>query len=116
MTSSNKRVALITGCSEPNSIGANLTIDLLHRGWTVYATARKIETLTTLRGAGAEVLALDVVDKDSIAHAKQVITEKEGRLDALVNNVSRASSSSSRGQSGSPSGILGRADRNQRHR
>lgn len=84
-----QRVALITGCSEPNSIGANLALDLLRRGWKVYATARKIETLAPLKAEGAQVLALDVVDKLSIADVKQVI-EAEGRLDALVNNVSSA--------------------------
>lgn len=81
-----QRVALITGCSEPNSIGANLTLDLLERGWKVYATARKVETLKALKAKGAEVIALDVVDKLSIEAAKDVI-EAEGRLDALVNNV-----------------------------
>lgn len=83
-----QRVALITGCSEPNSIGANLALDLLRRGWKVYATARKVETLAPLKAEGAQVLALDVVDKLSIADVKQTIFDAEGRLDALVNNVS----------------------------
>lgn len=83
----NQRVALITGCSEPNSIGANLALDLVRRGWRVYATARKVETLAALKAEGAHVLALDVVDKLSVQDAKRVL-EAEGRLDALVNNVS----------------------------
>lgn len=83
-----QRVALITGCSESNSIGANLALDLLRRGWKVYATARKVETLAPLKAEGAQVLALDVVDKLSIADVKKTILDAEGRLDALVNNVS----------------------------
>lgn len=49
------RVALITGCSEPHSLGASLALDLLARGWKVIATARKLETLKDLEAAGCLV-------------------------------------------------------------
>jgi len=55
----------------------------------VYATARKIETLKGLQEAGCEALTLDVTDKLSIEAAKEAVLEKDGRLDVLVNNVSK---------------------------
>jgi 1-acylglycerone phosphate reductase len=50
-----KPVAVITGCSEPKSLGAAFARELLSRGWTVFATARKISTLEGLKGEGCEV-------------------------------------------------------------
>lgn len=50
-----RRVVLITGCSESTSLGAAFTRELLKRGWRVFATARKIETLEYLQSEGADV-------------------------------------------------------------
>jgi NADP-dependent 3-hydroxy acid dehydrogenase YdfG len=59
------KAVLITGCS--SGIG-RATAELLAReGWTVYATARKAETLSDLERAGCRTLALDVTDEDSMA-------------------------------------------------
>jgi NAD(P)-dependent dehydrogenase (short-subunit alcohol dehydrogenase family) len=49
------RVALVTGCSEPHSIGAAIVRDLLKRDFVVYATARKVETMKELATDGAKV-------------------------------------------------------------
>ena len=84
-----KRVAIVTGCSEINSLGAAFSKELLKRGWTVFATARKISTLSALEAAGCQIVELDVVSDDSVAAAiKHVTTLTGGRVDLLINNVS----------------------------
>ena len=84
-----KRVAIITGCSEPNSLGAAFSRDLLSRGWTVFATARKEGTLSGLREAGCQTLELDVCSNESVSQAtKRLVTLTGGRVDLLINNVS----------------------------
>ncbi|RSH90013.1 hypothetical protein EHS25_001346 [Saitozyma podzolica] len=80
-------VALVTGCSEPESLGAALALNLLGRGYKVYATARKLESMKQLEGKGCEVLALDVLDASSVVAAAEVVKEADGRLDVLVNNA-----------------------------
>lgn len=84
-----QRIALITGCSEPTSVGATLALDLQRRGYRVFVSARNDATLKPLAAEGLDTLELDVTNAESIAQAKATITEKTGgRLDVLVNNVS----------------------------
>ena len=52
---SQKRVAVITGCSDPDSLGAAFARDLLGRDWMVIATARNVETMKDLKARGCEV-------------------------------------------------------------
>ena len=61
------RVALITGCS--SGIGYATAERLLTDGWTVYATARRPETIAGLAAQGATTLALDVTDEESMSAA-----------------------------------------------
>lgn len=82
------KVALITGCSEPTGIGASLALELRARGVKVYATARNINTLTKLKEAGCETLALDVTNAEDIIFAVDAVKTNDGYLDILVNNVS----------------------------
>ena len=56
-----KRVALITGCSDPSSLGAAFALDLLKRGWKVYATAIEIDSMSSLKTAGCDVRLLMIV-------------------------------------------------------
>jgi NAD(P)-dependent dehydrogenase (short-subunit alcohol dehydrogenase family) len=79
------KAVLITGCS--SGIG-RATAELLAReGWTVYATARKPETLAELEAKGCRTLALDVSDEDSMAAAVNAVVEAEGAVGVLVNNA-----------------------------
>jgi len=76
---------LITGCS--SGIGAALAREFHQRGHTVYATARRLESLANLQQAGLRTLALDVNDDASIAAAMAVVHSEQGRLDVLINNA-----------------------------
>jgi NADP-dependent 3-hydroxy acid dehydrogenase YdfG len=57
MTPESRKVALVTGCSEPSSLGAAISLDLLHRGFRVYATARKVSSMKELEKEGCDVRA-----------------------------------------------------------
>jgi NADP-dependent 3-hydroxy acid dehydrogenase YdfG len=77
---------LITGCS--SGIGAATAAELAAHGHTVYATARRPETLTELADAGCQTLALDVTDEDSMAAAVAEVEKREGgSIGVLVNNA-----------------------------
>ena len=80
-----KRTVLITGCS--SGIGAETARHLNEKGWTVYATARKPETLDGLAATGCKTLALDVTDEASMVAAVDAVIAESGRIDALVNNA-----------------------------
>ncbi len=76
---------LITGCS--SGIGAALAREFHRRGHTVYATARRVDSLAGLQQEGLRTLTLDVNDDASIAAAMAVVRSEQGRLDVLVNNA-----------------------------
>ena len=76
---------LVTGCS--SGIGAATADFLVKAGHTVYATARRTETLTELEAAGARPLALDVTSEDSMVAAVRAVEAEHGRVGVLVNNA-----------------------------
>lgn len=85
MSDGNKAV-LITGCS--TGIGRATALHLAGLGpYTVYATARKVETLADLEAAGCRTLALDVCDEGSMVAAVAEVEAAEGAVWALVNNA-----------------------------
>jgi NAD(P)-dependent dehydrogenase (short-subunit alcohol dehydrogenase family) len=79
------KVVLITGCS--TGIGHATAELLAGAGWTVYATARKPETLTDLEAKGCKTLALDVDSEESMTAAVSAVEAAEGSIYALVNNA-----------------------------
>jgi NAD(P)-dependent dehydrogenase (short-subunit alcohol dehydrogenase family) len=79
------RAVLITGCS--SGIGRATAELMADRGWRVYATARKLETIRDLEGRGCVLLELDVVDEDSMRAAVSAVEEAEGAVGVLVNNA-----------------------------
>ena len=86
MTTSNpSRAVLITGCS--SGIGEATAAHLAGNGWTVYATARRPETLSGLEAKGCKPLALDVVDEASRKAAVETVVEAEGAVGVLINNA-----------------------------
>ena len=80
-----QKTILITGCS--SGIGYCTARGLQQRGYRVFATARRPESVATLRSEGLESLQLDLDDSDSIKLAIETILQRTGgRLDALFNN------------------------------
>ena len=79
------KIVLITGCS--SGIGDETARHLAARGWTVYATARRPETLTDLEAAGCKTLACDVTDEESMRGCVDAVVVAEGAVGVLVNNA-----------------------------
>src|SRR5216110_358012 len=79
------KAVLITGCS--TGIGRATAAHLAGRGWIVYATARRPETIRDLGNAGCKVLALDVCDEASMRAAVETVERAEGAVGVLVNNA-----------------------------
>lgn len=80
------KVVLITGCS--TGIGRDLAQRLTRSGYTVVATARKVETLNDLECTLK--LPLDVTQSDSVTNAVAETLKQFGRIDVLVNNAGYA--------------------------
>lgn len=79
------RAVLVTGCS--TGIGRETAIMLASRGWTVYATARRLESIADLESEGCRLLALDVTDEVSRVAAVDAVIAAEGAVGVLVNNA-----------------------------
>jgi NAD(P)-dependent dehydrogenase (short-subunit alcohol dehydrogenase family) len=77
---------LITGCS--TGIGRATAVRLARRpDLTVYATARRPESVDDLTGLGCRALALDVTDEASMSAAVDHVVGEHGAVGALVNNA-----------------------------
>src|SRR3989441_12725057 len=85
MAEGGTRVVLITGCS--TGIGRAPAERLAGKGHTVYATARRLESIADLEKKGCRLLALDVTQEDSMSAAVAHVEQAEGAVGALVNNA-----------------------------
>jgi NAD(P)-dependent dehydrogenase (short-subunit alcohol dehydrogenase family) len=83
--SSPSKAVLITGCS--SGIGRATAQRLARSGWTVYASARRPESIADLAQAGCRTLALDVTDEQSMRDAVAAVERDEGAVGVLVNNA-----------------------------
>jgi NADP-dependent 3-hydroxy acid dehydrogenase YdfG len=79
------KAVLITGCS--SGIGHATALELAGRGWTVYATARRPDSIADLADSGCKTLALDVTDEASMTAAVDAVKDAEGAVGVLVNNA-----------------------------
>src|SRR5947199_9075432 len=79
------RAVLITGCS--TGIGRATAAQLAARGWTVYATAGRPESIRDLAGRGCKTLALDVCDEASMRAAVETVERAEGAVGAVGNDA-----------------------------
>lgn len=76
------KVVLITGAS--SGIGKSTAEFLSAKGFKVYGTGRNPKKN---ENNGYSLIALDVTKPDTISLAVNLILEKEGRIDVLVNNA-----------------------------
>lgn len=79
------KAVLITGCS--SGIGRATAERLARAGWTVYASARRLDSIAELEAVGCRLLELDVTDEESLRRAVAAVEEAEGAVGALVNNA-----------------------------
>lgn len=80
-----KKSILITGCS--SGIGYCVAHALHQRGYRVFATARRQESVEMLLAEGLESLQLDLNNPESIQQAFAAIMQRtDGQLYALFNN------------------------------
>jgi NAD(P)-dependent dehydrogenase (short-subunit alcohol dehydrogenase family) len=85
------KVALVTGSS--SGIGFETSLLLARKGFYTYATLRnlnkslKIKEIAEKENLPLEVLQLDVTDEKSVKDAVRQITDKNSRIDVLVNNA-----------------------------
>ena len=79
------KAVLITGCS--TGIGRATALHLAAKGWSVYATARRLESVGDLEAKGCKTLALDVCDDASMTAAVATIERAHGAIGVLVNNA-----------------------------
>ena len=86
-----KKVCLVTGANR--GIGLEISRGLGQKGYKVYLGARKIENghqaakQLMSEGIDAEAIALSVGDPESIQNAFNFISQKEQKLDVLINNA-----------------------------
>jgi short-subunit dehydrogenase len=79
------KAVLITGCS--SGIGHATAALLASRGWSVYASARQVDTLRELASRGCKTLALDVCDEAAMRRAVDDIEQSESAVGVLINNA-----------------------------
>jgi NADP-dependent 3-hydroxy acid dehydrogenase YdfG len=79
------KVVLVTGAA--SGIGRATALALQSAGMVVYASARRLDQLETLRAVGCRTIALDVADAASREAAVGSIEAEHGAVDVLVNNA-----------------------------
>jgi NAD(P)-dependent dehydrogenase (short-subunit alcohol dehydrogenase family) len=79
------KVVLVTGCS--SGIGRATALHLAARGHTVYASARRPDSIADLERDGCRLLSLDVTDETSRVEAVRAIEAEHGAVGVLVNNA-----------------------------
>jgi NAD(P)-dependent dehydrogenase (short-subunit alcohol dehydrogenase family) len=85
------KVAVVTGSS--SGIGFKTSLLLARNGFYTYATMRNTDKSNKITGLAKrdnlplEVLQLDVSNDKSVKDAINIIAEKQGRIDVVVNNA-----------------------------
>ncbi|MEF8876457.1 MAG: SDR family oxidoreductase [Haloarculaceae archaeon] len=81
-----RKTVLITGCS--SGVGRATAEAFLEDDWAVYATARNPADIETLgERDGCDLNTLDVTDAEDVDRVVSRMVERDGRIDALVNNA-----------------------------
>lgn len=77
--------ALVTRSS--SGFGAEVSAELVRRGWVVYAGARRVERMDELRELGAYVVRMDVRESESVASVVARMVDEHGRIDVVFANA-----------------------------
>ena len=91
LSSSNQKVAVVTGSS--SGIGFETSLTLARNGFLTYATMRNlgkgatIQSVATKEGLPIRVVQLNVTEERSINDAIHSIKSDVGKIDVLVNNA-----------------------------
>jgi NAD(P)-dependent dehydrogenase (short-subunit alcohol dehydrogenase family) len=88
-----KKIAVVTGSS--SGIGFETSLLLARNGFYTYATIRSLDKSSKLvdisneedNNLSLDVLQLDVTDDKSVKDAINIIADKQGRIDLVVNNA-----------------------------
>ncbi|CAE6414285.1 unnamed protein product [Rhizoctonia solani] len=83
---SDSPVVLITGCSS-GGIGYALCEAFAAEGCTVYATSRRLESMTSLTHPSIHCLEMDVTSDDSVKKCVEHIVHETGRVDFAIANA-----------------------------
>ena len=78
-------VVLLTGAS--SGIGWITSIYLASKGYRVYAVARRLEKLESLKQYGIRPLFMDLCDENTMQTVIKTIVQEEGKIDILINNA-----------------------------
>ncbi|MXQ08460.1 SDR family NAD(P)-dependent oxidoreductase [Alphaproteobacteria bacterium GH1-50] len=76
---------LVTGAS--SGMGKDFAHRLLKSGYTVFAAARSVDKMQDLKDAGAIVIGMDIARDEDITAAVEIIRERTGGVDILINNA-----------------------------
>src|SRR5205807_8894898 len=85
MTSLDGKVALVTGATR--GVGKGVALEMAESGAIVYATGRSITEETFAASAQIIAVACDHTHDREVESVFQRVSEEQGRLDVLVNNV-----------------------------
>ena len=80
-----KKVILITGAS--SGMGKITAKELISQGHTVYPVARRIDEMQDLKSLGGHPLQMDITIDSDIQNVVNIISQKEGRIDILINSA-----------------------------
>ena len=81
-----RKTVLITGCS--SGVGRATAEAFLEDDWAVYATARNPADIERLgERENCDINTLDVTDPEDVERVVSRMVERDGRVDALVNNA-----------------------------
>jgi NAD(P)-dependent dehydrogenase (short-subunit alcohol dehydrogenase family) len=85
MADTASKAVLITGCS--SGIGRATAEHLASKGWKVYASARRLDSIGDLGEAGCELLEIDVTNESSMKAGVAAVEQAEGAVGVLINNA-----------------------------